>query len=62
MKKRGNIQIEVDGVRCSWMYDFGGKKSKSQHCARCVYYLSEITTLTNNLKNTVFSRTHRPSK
>ena len=28
------------------------KISKSQHCARCVYYLSEITTRASNLKNT----------
>ena len=28
------------------------KISKWQHCARCVYYLSEITTRTSNLKNT----------
>ena len=21
MKKHGNIQMEVDGVRCSWMYE-----------------------------------------
>jgi hypothetical protein len=27
--------------------------SKWQHCARCVYYLSEITTHTSNLKNTI---------
>ena len=37
------------------------KKSKWQQCARFLYYLSEITTLTSNLKNTVFVRTHRPS-
>ena len=29
------------------------KTSKLQHCARCVYYLSERTTGTSNLKNTV---------
>ena len=29
------------------------KNIKGQHCARCVYYLSEITTRTNNLKNTL---------
>ena len=23
MKKHGNIQMEVDGVRCSWMYEYG---------------------------------------
>jgi hypothetical protein len=28
------------------------KNSKWQHCARCIYYLSEITTRTSNLKNT----------
>ena len=42
--------------------DFGGKNSKWQHCARCVYYLSYITTRTSNLKNTVLVRTHKPSK
>ena len=28
------------------------KNSKRKHCARCVYYLSEITTSTRNFRNT----------
>ena len=55
MKKHGNIQMQVDGVR--WFGSMNNanfeKNSKWQHCARCVYYLSEITTHTSNLKNTV---------
>ena len=33
--------------------NFEKKKTRCQHCARCVYYLSKITTRTSNLKNTV---------
>ena len=36
------------------------KISKLQLCARCVYYLSEITTHTSNLKK-YRTRTHRLS-
>ena len=36
--------------------DFERKISKWQHCARCVNYLSEVTTHTSNLKNTVLVR------
>ena len=44
--------MEVDGVKCSWMYDNTDfeKKIKRQYCARYVYYLSEITTRTRNFK------------
>ena len=49
MKEHGNIQMEVDVLRA----DFEKRNSKWQHCARCVYYLSEITTLTSNLKNSI---------
>ena len=43
-KKHGIIQMEVDGVSCSWIYKkcgFWKKKSKLQHCATCVYYLCQ---------------------
>ena len=36
------------------------KRSKLQHYARCVYYLSEIKTRRSNLKNAILVRTHRP--
>ena len=41
--------------------DFEEKISRLQHCARCVYYLSEITTRTSTLKK-YHTRVHRPSK
>ena len=39
-EKHGNIQIEVDGVRCPCMYEQWGlkKNNKWQYWARCDYY------------------------
>ena len=51
----------LGALECMNNADFE-KINKRQHCARCIYYLSEITTHTSNLKNTVLLRTHRPSK
>ena len=57
-------QRNMEIYKCKWMVlgalgcinnaDFE-EKSKWQHCARCVYYLSEITTRTSNLKIILYS-------
>ena len=43
MKKKGNVQMEGDGVWCMNNVDL--KKIKWQHCARCIYYSSKITKI-----------------
>ena len=41
----------LGALKCMSNADFEKKKiSNWQHCARCVYYLSEITTCTSNFK------------
>ena len=40
----------LGALGCMTNVYFEKKNSKSQHCAICVYYLSEITTRTSNLK------------
>jgi hypothetical protein len=52
----------LGALGCMNNADFGKKSGKWPYCATCVYYLSEITTRTSNLKNTVIVRTHIPSK
>ena len=65
-RPRENMEIYIwkwmmlGALRCTNKADLK-KKSKLQHCARCVYYLSEITTRTSNLKNTILVLI-RPSK
>ena len=52
----------LGALGCMNNADFEEKNSKRQHCLRSVYYLSEITTRTSNLKHTIHVCTHRPSK
>ena len=48
-----NVGIVLDALGCMNNADFETKIRKLQYCVRYVYCLSEITTRTINLKNTV---------
>ena len=50
----------LDALGCANNADLE-KNSKRQHCARCVYYLSEITTRTSNLKKISYMPPASPS-
>ena len=66
MKKHGNIQMQGDGVRCSWMYEQWGLKRKlNASIVLDVFIICQKLRQVQIIKqNTVLVRrpTHRPSK
>ena len=52
----------LGALGCMNNSDFEKKLVNDNILQRSVYYTSEITTCTSNVKNTVLVLTHRPSK